>query len=383
MITTSGGVAALATDLAEDMGAPLPPLPELDEWVRERVPGDTVNPLDLTGFVMSKAELMEEVFDHYAGVVDTLVLAWWTGDQDEGWSRTLLEPFAASAARASIPFVVSPIEATGVGGWVDAWRERGLLFARGVQSIYRAASALDRFVGVPVRGVLPTVDQVTTTPPALLDTEAGRIAGFADAMVALAAAGIAVAPYVVLADGVEDDPALAALGDRLVVKLADVPHRTELGAVRLDVAPSRVAAAVRDLREIAARAGVPGTVAVQAMVKGHGEAFGGLQCRTDLGPVVLLGRGGVLVEVAGKVGGRFLPLDEDAISALADEVAGPHVFAGLRGQRAWPLDAVAELLRGLDHLWRIHGSWLGSVDVNPLIVTDEGLLAVDALLVAR
>jgi len=68
MITTSGGVAALATDLAEDMGAPLPPLPELDGWVRERVPGDTVNPLDLTGFVMSKAELMEEVFDHYAEV---------------------------------------------------------------------------------------------------------------------------------------------------------------------------------------------------------------------------------------------------------------------------------------------------------------------------
>jgi acetate---CoA ligase (ADP-forming) len=383
MITTSGGVAALATDIAEDMGAPLPPLPELDEWVRERVPGDTVNPLDLTGFVMSKAELMEEVFDHYAGAVDALVLAWWTGDGDEGWSRTLLEPFAASAARSTVPFVVSPIEGTGLGSWVEGWRERGLVFTRGVQSTFRATDALDRFVGLPVRGSLADVELAASTPPPLLDTDAGLIASFADSMAALAAAGIAVAPYVVLDAGVDDHDGLDALGGRLVVKLADVPHRTELGAVRLDVARSGVASAAAELREIARRHGVPETVAVQAMVAGYGEAFGGLQCRTDLGPVVLLGLGGVLVEVAGKVGGRFLPLDAEAAAALADEVAGPAVFAGLRGQRPWPSGAAETLLVGLDRLWREHGSWLGSVDVNPLIVTDQGLLAVDALLVAR
>ena len=93
MITTSGGVAALATDLADDIDAPLPPLPEIEAWVRERVPGDTVNPLDLTGFVMTKAELMEEVFDTYAGAVDALVLGWWTG------GRRGLEPDAARPVR--------------------------------------------------------------------------------------------------------------------------------------------------------------------------------------------------------------------------------------------------------------------------------------------
>jgi succinyl-CoA synthetase beta subunit len=149
------------------------------------------------------------------------------------------------------------------------------------------------------------------------------------------------------------------------------------------VAPSDVAGAVSELRGIAAAEGVPGTIAVQAMVAGYGEAFGGLHCRTDLGPVVLLGLGGVLVEVAGKVGGRFLPLDAAAAAALADEVAGPAVFAHLRGQRPWPVDAVVSLLNGLDRLWRQHGAWLGSLDINPLIVTEDGLLAVDALLVAR
>ncbi|MDO8365059.1 MAG: acetate--CoA ligase family protein [Actinomycetota bacterium] len=382
MITTSGGVAALATDIADEVGAPLPPLAELEAWVRERVPGDTVNPLDLTGFVMSKTELMEEVFEKYASAVDALVLAWWTGDGDEGWSKTLLGPFANAARRAGVPFIVSPLEATGVGGWVHEWREQGLLFARGVESIYRAVDAFDRFVGQPVRGILPAAEVGGVPLPHLVSTDAGRIASFADAMHALVAAGIKVAPYAVLHEHEEADGAtLEALGDRLVVKLADVPHRTELGAVRLNVHPDDVHAVVAELRVIAAGEGVPGTVAIQAMVQGHGEAFGGLNCGTDLGAVVLLGVGGVLIEVMQQVGGRFLPLDDAAVVSLAEEVAGP--VAALRGQRAWSQSAVEDLLRGLDSLWRTHGGWLDSVDINPLIVTDDGLLAVDALMVAR
>ncbi len=173
MITTSGGVAALATDLADDEGAVLPPLPEIEAWVRERVPGDTSNPLDLTGFVMSKSELMEEVFETYAGVVDALVLGWWAGDQDEGWSRTLLGPFADVAARCDVPFIVTPVEATGLGEWVAEWRGRGLVFARGAQSLYRAADALGRFA-TPVRGpVASATPQVLSPPVPLVASEAG------------------------------------------------------------------------------------------------------------------------------------------------------------------------------------------------------------------
>jgi acetate---CoA ligase (ADP-forming) len=386
MITTSGGVAALATDLADDAGAPLPPLPEIEQWVRERVPGDTVNPLDLTGFVMTKPELMEEVFATYAGVVDALVLGWWTGAQDEGWSSTLLGPFANAAGRADIPFVVSPVEATGVGSWVADWRRRGLSFTRGVESFYRAVDALNRF-SMPVRGapaeLTPAGSPSSAVPPIdLVATEIGPMVAFAEAMRLLTEAGIEVAPWRIVEAGATVDPgALAMLGERLVVKLADVPHRTELGAVRMGLAPDDVAAAIDELRAIAAAHGVATTVAVQAMVGGHAEAFAGLQGRTGLGPVVLLGLGGVLVEVMREVGGRFLPLDDAAAAGLAEEVAG--VASRLRGQRPWPVAALADALRGLDRLWRHHGAWLDSADVNPLIITESGVVAVDALLIAR
>ncbi len=378
MISSSGGVAALATDLADVVDAPLPPLPEIEAWVRERIPGDTVNPLDLTGFVMTKAELMEEVFEMYAAVVDLLVLGWWSGHDDEGWSKTLLAPYANVAKRTDTPLVVSPVEATGVGAWVADWRAEGLFFARGVQSLYRAVDAMNRFVADDVRAPAPAPAPTPSPPPGLIAGEAGPMVGFADAMTMLSEAGITVAPWLLLADGHDSHPELASLGERLVVKLADVAHRTEHGAVRAGVAAADLPAAVAELRSIAAANGLPPTVAVQAMVEGHAEAFGGIQAGTELGAVAMLGLGGVLVEVMGRVSGRFLPLDAATAAGLAEEIVGS--VAGLRGQRPWPLDELTALVEGLDALWARHGSWLSSIDINPLIVSDNGIVAVDALI---
>ena len=380
IITTSGGVAALATDLADTDGLTLPTLEELAPWVRERVPGDTVNPLDLTGFVMSQPDVMRELFDRYADAVDLLVLAWWLGEGDEAWSTTLLEPFAAAAAEHATPFVVTPVEATSLGPWVDAWRERGLVFTRGLHSLYRAASGL-----AAAASYRPPVTSPATTPagspPSLLDTSAGPIVRFADAMRLLAEAGFTVAPYCVLDE--RDDPTSATdLGPRLVVKLADVPHRTEMGAVMMDVPASGLAGAVDRLRRLAHATSLPTEVAVQAMVPGFGEAFAGLQADSELGPIAVFGLGGVLVEVSGRVSGRFLPLDRAGAESLVEEIAGADSFARLRGTRPWPTPPLVESVMALDRLWRANGAWLSSVDVNPLIVTEAGAVAVDALFVA-
>jgi acetate---CoA ligase (ADP-forming) len=221
------------------------------------------------------------------------------------------------------------------------------------------------------------------TVPTFVDSEAGPIVGFADAMALLSEAGIDVAPFVVIRANESIPSGAALLGDRLVVKLADVPHRTELGAVRLNVTHADLAATVDELRAIAQTAGVPETVAVQSMVSGHGESFIGLQGENDLGAVLLFGRGGVLLEVAGGVGGRFLPIDEPTASALANEIAGADAFTSLRGQRPWPLPAIVKSLLALDQLWLTHSSWIGSIDINPLIVTEAGLIAVDAVFVAK
>ena len=384
VITTSGGVAALAADLAEELDAPLPTLDELEPWVRERVPGDTVNPLDLTGFVMTRRDLTEELFERYADSVDLLMLAWWLGVDDESWATVLLDPFAAVAERHEGRFLVSPVEATSLGGWVTGWQSRTLLTGRGIESVYRAVDAWNRHLASPVPDRSVASEVTPSERPTTVASEIGPIVGFADAMALLEEAGVVVAPYLVIApDEAVDPAAVVGLGERLVVKLADVAHRTELGAVQVGVPADEVGAAVETLRGIAARHGVSASVAVQAMVTGHGEAFAGLQCGTALGPVVLFGRGGTLVETGGSVRGRMLPLDPARTAALVDEAAGASVFAGLRGQLAWDTEPLEAVLSALDDLWQSNRSWLESLDVNPLIITPDGPMAVDALFVAR
>jgi hypothetical protein len=168
-----------------------------------------------------------------------------------------------------------------------------------------------------------------------------------------------------------------------VVKLADAPHRTEIGAVRVDVHADDLRSVVRELRVIARAHELPEAVVVQPLVIGHGEAFIGLQARSDLGPVVLFGRGGALVEVAPKVGGSVLPLAPGEAEQLVVEVAGGASMAALRGQKPWITGPLVTALEAVAELWRQTGAWLASADLNPVIVTDDGVVVVDALLVAQ
>jgi len=389
VMASSGGVAGVAADALADAGLPLADLSVLDAWVRERIPGDgLLNPLDMTGFVMRDPALLRELFDRYAhaAAVDALVLCWWAGEGDEAWSQTLLEPFAEVAARADIPLIVSPVEATTLGEWTRAYHDRGVAFCRGLQSTFRALHALDHVARAPDSVVVaapPSEPGAAGAPaPALITSPAGPIVGFGDAMRMLETVGIPVAPFVVLAGDRDDDPALDALGDALVVKLADVPHRTELDAVRLGVRRADVADVARQLRRIAHDHDAPTSVAVQSMVSGEGEAFIGLMGRTDLGPIVLFGRGGVLVELAGGVHGRRVPFAPGAGHDLVDAVAGADATARLRGQTQWPVAPLVAAVDGMAELWRRHGSWLHSADLNPLVVTRDGVIAVDALFVA-
>ena len=167
--------------------------------------------------------------------------------------------------------------------------------------------------------------------PELIASAAGPMVRFADAMALLANAGIRVAPWEAVAPDVpaaEVAEMASRIGPRVVVKLANVPHRTELDAVRVDVAVEDVEHAITDFA-IASGHEVDATVAIQAMVSGHAEAFAGVHCGSGLGDVLLFGRGGVLVELTDGVAGRFLPIDAGVRAAeLAGEVAGPEVIAG-------------------------------------------------------
>lgn len=385
IVGSSGGVAALASDTVASDDVELPSLDDLVEPIRQYVPGaEIVNPLDLTGFTMADPDAIVStlrLFDESPDV-DATIVCWWIGDNDEDRARTLLEPVRRVAG--SKPIIVATLEHSRVGRWTADASTPGIAFCSGITGATRGLRAMREQTRVlprrsPAQGTIPR-------PARLIDSDAGQIVPFDDAMRMLERAGVPVAPWWMY--DASTWPAMAGSAtadghDRFVVKLADVPHRTELGAVRVGVDRTGVVAAADELRALAHHAGVPDTVVVQAQAKGNGEAFIGIQHGTEVGSVIVVGLGGVFVELTRDVVGRLLPVAAEDVDEMLVEFGDDTVFRGLRGAEPWNRSAIAAAVAAAARFGELTADWLVSMDLNPLICDGSGCTAVDALMIAR
>ena len=214
----------------------------------------------------------------------------------------------------------------------------------------------------------------------LVRTEVGEILPFAATMELLASFDIPTAPYIVIN---ADESVAVPFAGPYVVKLADVGHRSEHGAVRLAVRPGVLEAAVNEMRELASRSSLPQAVAIQPMIQGDGEVFIGIRSGTELGPVVAFGLGGVFVEVLGRVSGRLAPMTDADAREMIDEFDDLKAFGGYRGQTAWSRDDLARILVAAGSLGAAGRDWIGTFDINPLVHSPSGFAAVDGLCVVR
>ena len=136
------------------------------------------------------------------------------------------------------------------------------------------------------------------------------------------------------------------------------------------MAPQDAPAVAAGLAAIARTTGVPERIALQGRVPAGAEAFIGVRARTDLGPVIVVGLGGVLVERTGQVVGRLLPVAKDDVAAMLDEL----------GDLPWNRRALTRTVLAVADLGQRASPWLESIDVNPVICDEDGCTAVDALL---
>ena len=384
VITSTGGYASMAMDLALDEQIEVPALEHLRGWIEDLIPGVHVpNPLDTTPMGMPH---LEEILERYtsAGDVGAVLNIHPFADEDESpYSGAFLQTFVDAAAVSGKPFLVSNCSGA-LGGWAQRIIEASPAAAaghgpratlRGLQTLAqfsrrRKAMSGSRTEAAPV----PRPDQP------VISTPEGAMLPFAAAMELLRSQGIPVAPYHLVAAEAEVSP--PDFAGPYVVKLADVGHRTEHGAVEVGVPEDELGAAAARMRSIAGRDALPALVVVQPMVAVRGEAFIGIQS-TELGPMVVFGLGGVMVEVLNRIGGRMAPFDRSEAEELIAEFEDARLMHGFRGQPAWNLDALAELLVRVGDFAAGSSDWLGSLDVNPLVVTGDGYVAVDALCLLR
>jgi acetate---CoA ligase (ADP-forming) len=126
-------------------------------------------------------------------------------------------------------------------------------------------------------------------------------------------------------------------------------------------------------------------VSVQEMVGDGVEVIIGVSCDPQLGPVLLFGSGGVMVEVYNDVALRRCPITRWEAQAMIAEVKGARLLQGFRGRPAADLEALADTLVRVSHLAMHLEAHLAEFDINPLMVlpSGQGVKAVDALVEFR
>jgi acyl-CoA synthetase (NDP forming) len=385
VITMTGGFASLSVDIAAEEGVGLPGLDSLAGWVSQSLPGITVpNPLDTTGL---GAALWPEIVRRYSTSddLDALMFIHPLADEDDSpMSRSLMEDFVTAAEQVGKPFVIANCSGANGGFVQDRVRGGGVVaLGHGLRPSLRGLAALGSFVryreAMLARSApAPVLDRPTVSP---IPVPEGQMLPFADTMELLRQVGIPVAPYALVP--AEAEVPIPPFDGPYVVKLADVGHRTEHGAVILNVGVDGLADAVERMRAIAEADDLPPLVAIQPMVAAQGEVFVGIQGESELGPLVVFGLGGVLVEVLRRVGGRMAPLTIAEAESLIAEFEDAKIMHGFRGQKPWDLDALAQLLVRAGELAAGGRSWIASLDVNPLIYGPDGFVAVDAFCLLR
>jgi acyl-CoA synthetase (NDP forming) len=201
-----------------------------------------------------------------------------------------------------------------------------------------------------------------------------------DAEALLGAYGIAVPRSIAVRTPSEAEAAQAELGGTVVLKVAAAIHKSDVGGVKLGVTtPAEAAQAVRAIRADLGSAGLAelaGEIVVQEQVVAGQEMIVGVNRDALLGPLVVVGLGGKLVEVLGDVAIRVAPLGDEDVTDMVRSLKSFPLLTGYRGEPPVDLDALYEVLRAVSALAEDHPEIL-EMDLNPLFVLEKGAVAVD------
>jgi len=201
----------------------------------------------------------------------------------------------------------------------------------------------------------------------------------------LASFGISVPRSLVIQDAGAAAAACGSLKPPLALKVMspDILHKSDAGGVRvgLNGAPE-LEEAVRAMmkRPAIENARLDGFLVEEMVPSGVEMVIGGIR-DPQFGPLVMVGLGGIFVEVMQDVAFRICPITRLDAGEMLDELKGAALLRGTRGRKPVSREAVVDVLLkvgGEGGLLMTHGDEIAEADINPLIVSEHGAVAVDA-----
>jgi acyl-CoA synthetase (NDP forming) len=382
-MSCSGGEASLMADLAEDRAVDFPPM-AADH--RERVAatlGDLVsvsNPLDYHTFIWGQEDKLATTFTAMmSGGYDLsmVVLDFPRRDRcnDEDWKSTanaVVRAAQTTGGRAAVLASMQECLPEDVGA---------TLTEQGIAPMMGMAECLTAIECAALIGRAQAGDE----PPALLDprppsAEGSRIYDEWESKRLLAAAGLGIPDGALVTSATEAVAAAEALGYPVAVKAvsAAIAHKTEAGAIAINLADGdAVDAAATRMHAISGR------VLVEKMITdGVAELIVGIDRDAQFGPYLVVGFGGVLVELISDSQTLLLPTDRDQVRAALQSLKTAPMLTGYRGLPVADTDAAVDAIMAVADFAAAHANNILELDVNPLIVrpVGKGAIAADALI---
>jgi acyl-CoA synthetase (NDP forming) len=395
VFTCSGGDSLMAADRAADLGLTLPEFaPAQYAELRRQLPAFATvsNPLDYNLSLWGDEPGLLKCFgtalsgDCDAGM---LVLDYPPTDQNgrADCDKSVNALLEAARANGKLPIVCTTLQET----LPTATRER--LIAAGCPPIQGLEDALAAFAAaarqVRRAGEIRSGAATAALAPTRAVSGEARLLAEWDAKRELGAHGLIV-PSARLVDAAGAGAAAAEIGFPVVAKVARpiLAHKTEAGAVALNLTTAAaVEAAIAAMGATIARH-QPGLEAEQFLVEKQvtnaiAEMIVGVKRDPCFGLVLVVGAGGILVEMVQDAASLLLPTSRAEVERAIRGLKVAKLLAGYRGRPAADIDAVVDAVMAVAGFAEAHRDRLVELDVNPLLVLPkgQGAIAVDALIV--
>jgi acetate---CoA ligase (ADP-forming) len=403
MLSLSGGEIALALDAAEEARLRLPPISVSRDALTTALPAGFAigNPLDLSWagiYDPSIARRCVKALAQEPGVGVAVLLQdapGGLGSQQANRYATLLGAVADGAANAGIPLVtVSNISGDPHPDYARMAETKAVGTLRGTwEGMSALARVLNWHAAEPMAAsAIPPTDpaRIAAAGAKLKAAGATRILNEYDAKAVLEAYGMPSLRERLVDTAQDAAAAVRAFGTRVVLKalVPDVAHKSELSLVRLDIdSPEKAAQVAEELLAKARALAKPGVtkLLVQEMVKPIAELLVGARVDPQFGPVIVVGGGGVNVELFKDVAIRLAPVTEATAVAMIRSTKTGRLLQGWRGARVGDVAAAAQAIAALSRFIADFRDDVSEVEINPLAVLEagQGCRPLDCLIVRR
>jgi len=393
VFTCSGGECLLTADLCDALGIPLPGFSaEQAADLRSQLPNFATvsNPLDYNTSLWGHEDLLVRCFstvmrgDFDAGmlVIDYATDGPETEAACDAGVRALLKACALHGKMSIVTSTLSELLPARIRAQIIAAKGAPM---QGLEEALTAFAAVHRFAernrsrDLAKGGLgIPATPEAGKTRHMLSEVDGKKL---------LAQAGVSVPNSRVVTPG-EAAKAAAELGFPVVLKVAEplIAHKTEAGAVAVNLrSAAEVETALARMTpsvEAYLKGGKIAKVLVEKMVGDVvAELIVGIQRDPQFGLALVVGAGGILVELVEDAAMLLLPTSAEEVEAAIRRLKIFKLLQGYRGKKAVDLPALVKTVMAIAAFAEAHRSDLLELDVNPLMVRADGAVAVDALVV--